>query len=380
MKLDIILRNGTLFTGDSQPLFRADLGIAGRYIESIGDLSNEHAPIEIDCSDFVITPGLIDFHIHLFDEGSDHGTRPDVVLLPSGVTSAVEGGTCGVCTYRSFHKFIIPNTFASIKSYLNVSSTGILTYMFHENPSPQYYEEEKILDMVAQYPEIIALKLRLSLDLDPHMTAEPLERSLRMAEKAKVPLVVHVTNPPIPSEDILSLLRPGDVFCHCFHGKGNTLLNERGTLKEAAWAARKRGVIFDACNGQANYSHQVAQAAIAEGFYPDVISTDMSRIPHTIYKEPAISLPHILSKYLALGMELPDVLHRATTAPASLAKWTDRGKLQPHMLADISVFQLVNRPVQFYDFANNVLSGEQLLVPQVTIKEGTIYYRQLTTF
>ena len=247
-----------------------------------------------------------------------------------------------------------------------------------ENTRVEDYEPERILETVQSHPgEIIALKLRYSLDLNPNMPVQALERCLEIAEQAGLPLVVHVTNPPVDMGVIASALRPGDVFCHCFQGKGDTILDAGGRVKPAVWEAKRRGVLFDACNGTNNYCHDVARAALAEGFLPDFISTDGSHVFHSFYKPKCFALPYILSKYIALGMSVEDVLERATARVAKFAGWDRKGVLEPGYDADIAVLSVEKQDVAFEDFKGDAISGQMLLLPQLTMKAGTIVYRNL---
>lgn len=320
----------------------------------------------------------MDSHLHLFTQASDEGIPPDLCLLPNGITSAVDGGTAGVSAYDVFHQINVQNSYTSIKAYLNVSSLGMLHARVFENTKIEDYEPERILEKIQQYPgEIIALKLRYSLDLNPQMPIQALDRCLEIAERAGLPLVVHVTNPPVDMSEIAAALRPGDVFCHCFQGKGNTIIGENGHVKPAVWEAKRRGVLFDACNGTNNYCHNVAGAALQEEFFPDFISTDGSHVFHSFYKPKCFALPYIMSKYIALGMSVEEILQRTTRNTALFAGWAQKGVLKEGYDADIAVFALKDQEVRFGDFKEDTIQGQKLLLPLLTMKRGTIVYRNL---
>lgn len=303
--LDVMIRNGNVFDSLNGIFQKADVGIVGRKIVKVGSLSCEDAKVEIDAAGMLVTPGLIDGHLHLFTKGSDEGIPADLALLPNGITSAVDGGTAGVSTYDAFHQIDIHNSITSIKSYINISPLGMLHESIFETTDKQFFSRERLADIVDRYRgEIIALKLRYSRDLNENICLDNLDVALEMAEELKLPLVVHVTNPPVDMEEIATKLRPGDVFCHCFQGRGDSIIGADGCVKPAVWKAKRQGVLFDASNGTKNYSHAVAKAAMADGFYPDFITTDGSRVFHSLYKPRCFSLPYLMSKYLALGMPL----------------------------------------------------------------------------
>lgn len=376
---DIVFRNGCVFDAPDARFDRRDVAVTGEKIAKVGDLSGEEARVEVDAEGCMVLPGLIDGHLHLFTKGSDEGIPPDLSLLPNGITSAVDGGTAGVSTYDAFHQIDVQNSLASVKAYLNVSSLGMLHGRVFENTKVEDYEEARLLETAKRYRgEIIALKLRYSLDLDPHMPVEALSRCLELAEKMELPLVVHVTNPPVDMALIAAKLRPGDVFCHCFQGKGSTILDENGKVKEAVWEAKRRGVLFDASNGTNNYCHAVARAAMAEGFCPDFITTDGSHVFHSYYKPRCFTLPYLMSKYLALGMPLEEVLQKTTWNAARFAGWTGKGVLAEGCDADIAVFRMIEKTTVFEDSRGEFITGNDLLIPQMTVKAGTIVYRQVS--
>lgn len=375
---DVIIRNGSVFDSVNGIFLSADVGINGRKIAKVDCLSTERAKVEVDAEGMLVTPGLIDGHLHLFTKGSDEGIPADLALLPNGITSAVDGGTAGVSTYDAFHQIDIHNSIASIKSYINISPLGMLHESIFETTDKKFFSQERLVDIVEQYKdEIIALKLRYSLDLNENISLDNLDVAIEMAEKLKLPLVVHVTNPPVDMAEIAAKLRPGDVFCHCFQGRGDSILGADGRVKPAVWDAKRRGVLFDASNGTKNYSHAVAKAAMAENFYPDFITTDASYVFHSFYKPRCFALPYLMSKYLALGMSLEDVLKRTTIDVARFAHWDHKGVLAEGYDADIAIFKLVPKELDFADSQDEFVHGEKILLPQMTIKEGTIVYRQM---
>lgn len=375
---DVIIRNGSVFDSVNGIFLRTDVGINGRKISKVGDLSTHSAKLEVDAEGMLVTPGLIDGHLHLFTKGSDEGVPADLALLPNGVTSAVDGGTAGVSTYDAFHQIDIHNSITSIKSYINISPLGMLHESIFETTDKTFFSRERLADTVEKYKdEIIALKLRYSLDLNENISLDNLDAAIEMAEELKLPLVVHVTNPPVDMAEIAAKLRPGDIFCHSFQGRGDSIIGADGRVKPAVWAAKRRGVLFDASNGTKNYSHAVAKAAIAEGFYPDFITTDGSHVFHSLYKPRCFSLPYLMSKYLALGMPLEEVFKRTTVDVARFAHWDNKGILAEGYDADIAIFKLVDKEIDFADSHDALVRGEKILIPQMTIKAGTIVYRQM---
>lgn len=372
----VILKNGSIYdplTGRNE---KRDVGILDDQIVDVDALRSVQAAT-IDVDGCLVTPGLIDYHIHLYS-GCDGSVNADIMNLPNGVTTAVDGGTCGVSNYEMFEKTDIIHSVTEIKSYLNVSPTGLATTLYPENVDPKYYDVEKMKALFKRYPEhLVALKYRISKDIvgPSGLTREPLERTLKIAEELGCPVVVHMVDPIIEAEEVAAMLRPGDVFCHMYYGKGSTILDGQGKVKPGIRRARERGVVFDACNGKGNFEYKTALPAMKEGFLPDIISSDIS--PVTQYRHPVVTLPRLMAKYIAMGMTLHQVLDATILAPArQMGLEKDLATLQAGTRADLAVFRIKEKEMKFYDLNGAYVTGSCAIIPQLTIKKGVIVYRQ----
>ncbi|MBT9777935.1 amidohydrolase family protein [Clostridium sp. MCC353] len=372
---DLIIRKGHVIDSRQKISKIMDIGVRRGKIEALKNEIEEDGMNEIDALGCFVTPGFIDYHLHMFAGGSRHGVPPDMALLANGVTTGVDGGTCGSANYEVFHKHIAQNSIAKIKACINIAEEGLVSFSFNEHIDPCYYKPDAIRKVIDRYPgEIVGIKLRTSKGIAAPLTSEPLERTLEIAEQLKLPVIVHVSDPSFSIERLALMLRPGDVFCHMYQGKGETILDERGHVKPGIKKAREKGVIFDACNGKGNYSFRVAVPAMKEGFYPDILSTDLG--PLTCYQHPVISLPFLMSKYINMGMELEQVVDMVTASPARQIGEEQLGTLACGTAADIAVFRMEEREVTFYDCDGMEVKGQRILIPQLTVKDGTIVYRQ----
>ncbi len=374
--LDLLIKNGTLVDPARKLKLRGDVGIRdGEIVEPRP--SDLQAAYIINAKGCLVLPGLIDFHAHVFSPGTEFGVRADSAFLPQGVTTVVDAGSAGFGNYESFVRTAVAFNQMRIFSLVNVSVTGQMTLRFDENVNPRYFDIKALKTLFAGYPgQLIGLKIRQGKDIVGDMGLEPLQATLKMAEEIGCPVVVHVSDPPCPQEEIAALLRPGDVFCHVFHGRGPTIIDPDGRVSPEIKSARNRGVLFDAANGKLNFSLAVARAAIEEGFLPDMISTDLTTL--TLYSDYAFGLPYVMSKYLGLGLDLMDVVAACTAAPAAfLGKEGNIGTLAPGALADIAIFRLSKRKTQFIDHRGEGFPGEILLIPQMTVLGGRIVYRQI---
>lgn len=376
---DLIIRNGILLDPRSGLNESGDIGISGSRIAAVGDLTGQEAVRFIDAGGCYVTPGLIDFHAHAAYGLSDFSMPADVVQLPNGVTSMVDAGSAGAADFEAFYRHNVTGSVLTIKSLLNVASIGQLSHRVNENPDPALFEREKIKMLAEKYKgQIIGLKLRQSRDIVGELGLKPLESAVKLGEETGLRLSVHITDSPGEVSETLDRLRPGDVFCHMYHQKGKTILDEQGKVLPELWKARERGVLFELGHGAFNFSGKVAKAAIGQGFLPDIISSDLSLL--SAFKAPTYSFSYILSELLNLGMKFEDIVVRCTDIPGRLMGIEHDGFLKAGRAADIAILRIVEHPVHYHDRYDNLYEGDRLIKVEATIKEGMQVYRAYDFF
>jgi len=264
-----------------------------------------------------------------------------------------------------------------IFSFVNISPGGLIATRYAEQLDPKYYDEPRLAELLSRYRgKLLGFKIRASRGIAGDLGTKPLEATLAIARRLNCPVVVHTTDPVAPPEKIAAMLRPGDVYCHAHQGTGETIIGANGKVRPELFAAQKAGVIFDACNGRNNFSFKVAQAALAQGFLPDVISTDIGK--KTLYVEFVFSLPFVMMKYLNMGMTLDQVVAACTSVPACLIGMKGKlGTLSPGAFADVAVFRLGKKRLEVKDLLGDSIVGENILIPQMTVLDGRIVYRQI---
>jgi dihydroorotase len=203
---------------------------------------------------------------------------------------------------------------------------------------------------------------------------EPLRRGLQAAEAAGLPVIVHVNNPPVEYGEVLALLRPGDIVSHFFHGRGSGILDREGRIKAAVLEARRRGVIFDVAHGRNHVNFPVVEKAFAQGFFPDTISSDLTRPGHlSVVRD----LPTTLAKFLSLGMPLPAVVGAATAAPArAIGRSGELGTLKVGAAGDAAVFSVEEGRFPYRDADGNEIEGRFRWVPLLTVRAGRVWWRR----
>lgn len=371
MTADILIQNGRLLDPARGIDQSAPVAVKGRRI--IPWEEGMMAKTTIDASGCLVTPGLIDFHAHIYERGTDSGANPDLAMLPYGVTTVVDAGSSGVSTYRSFLDRLALCRIKT-KFFLHISPTGQVTHQYPELLRPERWNMEKFQEAVELAGDkLLGFKLRVSRNVVGDAGLRPLEAALELAEKFQKSLVVHVTDPPVLQSELVGRLRPGDVFCHLYHDRGNTIF-ENGGIPPALWEARERGVLFDCCHGSANFSFPVAEKAVEAGFLPDIISTDLNTV--TWCKPPLYNLLSVLSKFLLLGVPLEKILACVTSTPARLmGEAGELGTLAPGSCADIAILRVAERPVEFVDTEGERRNGRQLVLPMATLLDGVLVWR-----
>ncbi len=338
--------------------------------------SFDGAALEVDATGCLVTPGLIDFHTHIFSDASDLCTFPQASMLAAGVTAAVDPGSAGTANMDCFMASMLTEPMM-IKAFMHVCPTGLGTVQFHEEIQPDKWDVPTMGRLLEKYKDsILGLKIRLSKELVHGDAKALLEKVIALAERFGVAVCVHTTNPALAVNDLLDMLRPGDIFCHVFHGKGETVCPD-GVLNEKVFEAQQRGIIFDAANGGNHFAFDTAIPALKAGFFPDVISTDLTS--KTLWKEPVMALPYLMSKYVALGASLMDIVRATTSNPAQYMNLEGKiGTLVKGARGDIAIFKQEERDVTFKDSFAKTIQGKSLLVPQMTICGGALLYRNLS--
>ncbi|AKN32456.1 hydrolase [Clostridium carboxidivorans P7] len=333
----------------------------------------EEAKHVIDAKGKYVFPGLIDSHAHMFQDGTEIGMYPDTAYIPTGVTSAIDF-SAGVANYPIFRQAVIARSKVRIKSFLQVCSAGLVTTSYHECINPKYFNAEKMDRMYKENRDnILGLKIRQSEELAEGLGIQPLIATVDIANKIGCPVEVHCTNIPVPTSEVLEILRPGDIFQHVYQGVKNTIIDENGKLYDCVLEARKRGIIFDTAEGRKHGDFEVMTKAMEQGFVADMCSTDL--VLGSMYRRPIFSLPNLMSRYLCMGISLNEVIRMTTERPAKLMGMENEiGSLSEGAYADVAIFDIMDKEQLYKDWKGSKFLANKLLKPEMTIKDGYIMY------
>ncbi|SHM91092.1 hypothetical protein [Cryptosporangium aurantiacum] len=319
-RYDTVLRGGTVLDSASGRNEVADLAIADGKVAAIGaGLADSAAAATaeiVDVRGASVLPGLVEGHTHIFHKVSKVGAPQDEAHLRRGVVAAADAGTAGASTFPAFRTLVVEPTVMRIVNFLNVSVLGLIDFRYGELLNPDTFNVEDALETAAQNPDVVrGFKIRLSEDVLGDKIVPLLEKAIGLGEQAGLPVMVHIGETALTLPEILDRMRPGDIIAHCYTGKENGILDENGAVLREVYKARERGVLYDSAHGKSNLSFKVAKPAIAEGFLPDVLSSDTSG---RNWRGPVFDLVTSMSKFLALGVPMSEILPRVTTAPAQL--------------------------------------------------------------
>ena len=377
MKLDILIRNGMVIDPASKTQKIANVGVKDGLCTGIYEQANvPESKQEIDATGCLVTPGLIDSHIHVFYGGTENGIVPDCTLIPMGVTTAVDQGSAGAGNFEVFYESVISKSKMHIFANLNISTQGLITSTYPENLEPQYVNVSAIDRLFHKYPNILqGIKVRISKELVGSLGMLPLEKALEVSEKLGVKISAHTTNPPVNIAELVKYFRKGDIYSHVFQQQGFNIIDKNGKIYTELLNARQKGVIFDAADGRVHYSLSNIKAALAQQFYPDLISTDL--VQGSVFQIGVFGLPRLMSKYLALGMPIQEIIGAVThRAAQAINKEKELGTLQAGACADIAIFELKPSSLYMTDRFGESINLEKIFVPQCTILEGEVVYRQ----
>ncbi|MEH1013196.1 amidohydrolase/deacetylase family metallohydrolase [Micromonospora sp. CPCC 206060] len=293
----------------------------------------------VDVSGLIVTPGLVDLHTHVF-VGQDLGVDPDVVGPPSGVTTMIDTGSAGGHLFGAFLRSTVNVVGPRVRAFVNISSIGTTSILLSgELTNLDYVDVRVCRDAVEAYPDqIVGVKIRASHNVAAGNGTVALDRARQVADETGLPLMVHLGPQPPSLPQILDRLGPGDTLTHCFTALSGYPLTEQGRAVDVVARAQQRGVVFDVGHGMSGFDPDQARAAVDAGFLPDTISSDLHRYSRDI----VVDLPHVMAKFLAMGVSLTEVVRRTTIVPARVVG-LDRqgvGTLRPGAPADLAVLRV----------------------------------------
>lgn len=377
----IVIKNGHLIDPKNNINAQMDLAINdGKIISIAKNIDAGQAIQVVDAKGLYVMPGLIDIHTHVFygnepDHTYENGSLSavaDQFTFRNGVTTIVDAGCSGWRSFPLFKRQVIDLAQTRIFALLNIVGEGMRGGAYEQDTGDM---DGKLTSMVAKQYRNYIVGIKVAHYRGPEWKA--VDEAVKAGELANIPVMIDFGGnaPPQSIEDLfMKHLRPGDIFTHCF-----ARLSDRETLvdtitkklKPFVWEAQKKGIIFDLGYGEISFAFSQAIPALQSGFYPNSISTDIhARSMMSSMKD----ILNIMSKFLAMGMNLEQVVKTVTWNPAREIKHEELGHLSEGAIADIAILGMRQGKFGFFDYTGYKLQGSQKLECEMTIKGGKIVY------
>ncbi len=370
---DLLIRGGTLIDPAQSIAAPRDVAFSRGTVAAVSETLAGAATEVIDATGALVTPGLIDIHAHVY-HGLYIGRHADQTSLVNGVTTVVDAGSAGWMTLPGLRDYVIPTYRTRVYAFLHIGATGLtINRITPELGDITFAQVEEAARAVTENRALVlGIKVRIAHGAtgpgNQANAREALRRARQAADMAGVRLMVHVSDTPIPLPEILDHLREGDIATHIFNGNAEQVLGPDGRVRGEVRRARERGVVLDVGHASVHCDVNVARRAIGEGLLPTTLSTDLHTPPpgRIVY-----NLRGLMSKFLALGMTLEDVIASVTTrAAAAIGRSAELGSLAPGMAGDAVVLDLEDGRFTFVDGGGNEVKASRRFRTRHVIREG----------
>jgi dihydroorotase len=384
-KFDLVIKGGDVLDPSQGLRGIRDIGIRYGLIEEVSaDIPAARGLRVLNAAGKLVTPGLIDMHAHTFAYGSAIGIPADELVPFQATTTVVSAGDAGANNFAALRRFVIPSARTRTFAFIHIAINGLSGFPVPELFNVDYAQVDAAAKAVAENSDVVlGIKIRMSENVVNRHGLEPLKRAIAACEKAGngAKLMVHIGGVETPElmSEILNMMRAGDLLTHCYSGAPNnagkfTNIVQEGKLLPAALAAKQRGILFDIGHGGGSFDYTVAEAAIAQGAGPDIISSDVH-----VFSANTPGMPYltwVMSKFLNMGFTLEQVVAMATINPArAINRVKGLGTLQVGAPGDVTLLEVVEGPVEFVDTRNNKRTGKIHLKPAQAVAGGVPFGR-----
>ena len=373
---DLLLKGGRLIDAKNKIDAKMDVAVKdGKISRVAADIPASAAKKVLDVSGLIVAPGLINIHTHVF-AGSNPGfldgqssQLPDAFAIRSGITTVVDAGTTGWRTFPEFKAKVIDPSITRVLAWINIFETGFSSGSGFE-PDMGTVSVQKTAEAIEKYKDYI-VGTRVG-----HYKGKswlPFERASEAAKIANKPLFVECHMPQYTLQEQLDHMRPGDIITHSFENVSErmTVVDEQGKVRPFVLDAQKRGVLFDVGHGGAGFWFNQAIPAYNQGLWPNSFGTDEHR---TSMNSGMKNMLNVMSKYMNIGMSIPEVIARGSWNAAKSIKREDLGNLSEGSVADIAVLSIINGKFGFVDSGQNRIEGDRKLEAELTVRAGRIVW------
>ncbi|KAF1302582.1 amidohydrolase/deacetylase family metallohydrolase [Enterococcus saccharolyticus] len=366
---ELVLKNGRLISGEP-----CEVAIKNGKITQVAEVIETTTETVIDLEGHYISAGWIDDHVHCFEKMNLYYDYPDQIGVEKGVTTVIDAGTTGAENIHDFYE-LAQQAKTNVYALVNISKWGIVEQ--DELADLSKVKADLVKQALADLPDfIVGIKARMSKTVIGDNGITPLELAKQIqAENQHLPLMVHIGSAPPELAEILAVMEAGDVLTHCFNGKPNGILGADDHIKDIAWDAYRRGVIFDIGHGTDSFNFHVAEVAHQAGMDATSISTDIYIRNRT--NGPVYDLATTMEKLRVVGYTWPDILEKVTAVPAKNFHLANKGQLAVGFDADLTIFELVTGEKELVDSNGFTRTTTEQIRPLKTVIGGMVYDNEL---
>jgi dihydroorotase len=375
-KYDLLLKGGRVIDPKNGIDGVMDLAVKdGKVAAVAAGIAPSDAQKVVDVSGLIVTPGIVDIHVHVFSTtgvadswAGDNSVRPDDFSFRTGVTTMADAGSSGWRNFEQFRLTVIDRAKTRVFAFINIAGLGMMTNIVEQHPEDM--KPEEIARLAKKHADVV-VGVKTAHWEGPSWTA--VEKALEAGRLSNRPIMVdfgYFRRERPYWQLVTEKLRPGDISTHAYRAPA-PWIDENGKLYPYLAKARERGVLFDVGHGGGSFAWRNAVPAVAQGFLPDTISTDL----HTgSMNGTMMDMPTTMSKFLALGVPLREVILRSTWKPAQAIHHEEVGHLTIGNEADVAVFKLLEGDFGFGDSDKGVLRGRRRLQCEITLRKGEVVW------
>ncbi len=375
-EIDLLLKGGRVLDPKNSLDSKMDVAVKdGKIYRIAAEIPSSSAKKVLDVSGLLVSPGLINIHTHVY-AGSKPGFAdgqssqlPDAFAPRSGITTVVDAGTTGWRTFPDFKSKVVDPSLTRVLAFINIFETGFSAGSAIE-PDLNTLDVQMTVDAIKKYPDFI-VGTRIG-----HYKGKswiPFDKASEAAKIADKPLFVECHMPEYSLEDQLKRMRSGDIITHSFENVSERMpiVDEQGKLRAFVLEAQNRGVLFDVGHGGVGFWFNQAIPALKQGLLPNSFGTDEHR---TSMNAGMKNMLNVMSKYLTIGMSIPDIIASGSWKPAKSIKREDLGNLSVGSVADIAVLSILNGKYGYVDSGGNRIEGNQKFEAELTVRAGRIIW------
>jgi dihydroorotase len=366
---DLVVKGGEVRDPSRNLRRKADIAVRGETIAAIEpDIPASSAGEVLDAKGAMVTPGLVDLHTHCYHGATGLGIDPDPVGARSGATTWVDAGSFGYDQVEGFRKFIVNPAKVRVYGY-------VFLYPSSRNPDvdPVQYVRRGLKRTgeaaLANRDIILGVKFQVGSNMNGRYSLDFLKAARELCDDFKLPLMAHISFAPPTTDEVMALMKPGDIVTHALNGHTLGIVDkETGKIKPSVLEARRRGVLFDVGHGLGSFNFPAAKQILDAGFLPDTISTDIYNLN---VKGPVYDMPTTMAKMLHLGMSFDDVLLRSTAKPAQLVNRVPKlGTIEVGAPADLALLVIEDGEFPLVDSQRNTVTAKQRIVCRGAVCRG----------